>query len=75
MSRYQKINPFGRIAEEEVVAADIQHTKKKAITLQAGVEEKDVEVSAPMSSDDVKELWRDWRERRKAKKEAILKGK
>ena len=75
MSRYQKINPFGEVAKEEVVAADIQRTKKKAITAQAPIEEKDVEISAPMSSEDVKELWRDWRERKKAKKEAILKGK
>ena len=75
MGRYTKINPFGAVAEEEVVAADIQHTKKKAITAQANVEETDVETSQPMSSADVKELWRDYRERRKAKKEAILKGK
>ena len=75
MGRYAKINPFGEIAEEEVVKADIQHTKKKAVTAQAPMEEKDVEISQPMSSEDVKELWRDYRERRKAKKEAILKGK
>ena len=73
--RYEKVNPFGTVAEEEVVAADIQHTKKKAITAQAQMEEEDVEVSAPMTSEDVKELWRDYRERKKAKKEAILKGK
>jgi hypothetical protein len=75
MGRYQKINPFGTITEEEVVSADIQKTKKKAITKQAPMEEKDVEISGPMSAEDVKELWRDWRERKKAKKEAILKGK
>lgn len=75
MGRYQKINPFGEVAEEEIKAADIQHTKKKAVTKQALMEEKDVEISAPMSSEDVKELWRDYRERKAAKKEAILKGK
>lgn len=75
MGRYQKINPFGEVAEEEIKAADIQKTKRKAITAQAPMEEEDVEISAPMTSDDVKELWRDYRERRKAKKEAILKGK
>ena len=73
--RYHKINPFSGVAAEEVTAAEIQHTKKKAVTANAPVEEEDVEISAPMTSDDVKELWRDWRERRKAKKEAILKGK
>ena len=73
--RYEKINPFGEVAEEEIKAGEIQHTKKKAITAQAPMEEADVEISAPMSSEDVKELWRDWRERRLAKKEAILKGK
>lgn len=73
--RYTKINPFGGVAEEEVKAAELQHTKKKAVTAGASMEEKDVEVSMPMTSDDVKELWRDYRERRKAKKEAILKGK
>ena len=75
MGRYQKVNPFGTIVEEEVVKADIQHTKKKAVTKQAPMEGTDVETSQPMSSADVKELWRDWRERKAAKKEAILKGK
>ena len=75
MSRYQRISPFTEVAEEEIAAADIQHTKKKAITAQTPMEEKDVEVSQPMSSEDVKELWRDYRERKAAKKEAILKGK
>ena len=75
MGRYSKINPFGEVAEEEVVAADIQQTKKLAITKQAPMEEKDVEISMPMTSENVKELWRDYRERKKAKKEAILKGK
>ena len=73
--RYTKINPFGEVAGEEIKAAEIQKSKKAAITKQAPMEEKDVEISMPMSSADVKELWRDWRERRKAKKEAILKGK
>jgi hypothetical protein len=75
MGRYAKINPFGEVAEEEVKAAELQRTKKKAVTAKAPMEEKDVEVSMPMSADDVKELWRDYRERKKAKKEAILKGK
>ena len=74
-NRYKKINPFGVVSAEEVQKAEIQHTEKKAITAQAPMEETDVEVSAPQTADDVKELWRNWRERRKAKKEAILKGK
>ena len=73
MSRYQKINPFGEVAKEEVVAADIQHVKKKAVTAQAPMEEKDVEVTHPMSAEDVKELWRNYRERRKVLKESRLK--
>ena len=73
MGRYEKINPFGTIAEEEVVKSEIQHVKKKAVSAQAPMEEKDVEVSAPMSADDVKEAWRNYRERRKVKKEARLK--
>lgn len=75
INRYKKIDPFGVVSAEEVIAADIQHTEKKAITAQAPMEEKDVEISAPQTADDVKELWRSWRERKRAKKEAILAGK
>ena len=71
--RNTKINPFGTVAKEEVVAADIQETKKKAITALASMEEKDIEVSQPMSSNDDKELWRNWREERRVRKEALLK--
>ena len=75
--RYNKIreNPFGEISSEEIRKAEIKHTQKKAVTKQAPMEETDVEISAPLSAEDVKQLWRDWRERGRAKKEAILKGK
>ena len=72
MGRYQRIKPFGEVAKEEVLAGEIQHTKKKAITKQAPMEETDVETNQPMSAEDVKELWRDWRERRKVKKESRM---
>ena len=71
--RYNKIDPFGEVAKEEIVAADIQATKKKAVTARAPMEEKDVEISAPMTAEDVKQAWRDWRARRKVKKESVLK--
>jgi hypothetical protein len=73
--RYVKINPFSVVSKEEIQQADEQKAGKHAITKNAHMEETDLEISTPMSSADVKELWRDWREAKRAKKEALLKGK
>lgn len=73
MSRYNKINPFSVVSAEEVQQADEQAAGKHAVSKNAHMEETDVETSHPMSAEDVKEAWRNYREARKVKKEAVLK--
>ena len=75
--RYSRIreNPFGIISAEEIQQADEQEAGKHAVSKAAHMEETDLEVSTPMSATDVKEAWRNYREAKRAKKEAILKGK
>ena len=73
MSRYNKINPFGEVSAEEIQQSSEQDMKKHAVSKGAHMEETDVETSHPMSAEDVKEAWRNYREAKRVKKESILK--
>ena len=71
--RYNKINPFSVVSREEIQQADEQEMGKHAISKAASMEPKDVEGNQPMSSADVKEAWRNYREAKKVQKESRLK--
>ena len=63
------------VTKEEIQQSSEQEMGKHAVTKAAHMEEEDVEMSHPMSAADVKEAWKNYREAKIAKKEAILKGK
>lgn len=67
--RANKIDPFSVVTKEEIQEADEQEAGKHAITAQAKIEGKDVGITQPLSANDVKQLWKNWRAKRKVKKE------